>query len=725
MQGIWSRGVPAGPASHCVSCLSTVAEGVASRSTSAASRRRLRFGNSVTAFYTSIFAAAAWIDARTKMKRRLEWEEKIAAVKEEVNELMNEEQRLLDALASRVSKPSQRNSKPFGRALQTRSYSSQSKSRKRDIKVSPGNRDADDKELAKFNDHMESAVISELDNQIKERLSEETDTFDMAVDGEDMPSWLVTNVIRVKILRKLAIKQLAIRLLLRPTIAHSYGGVLQNYNSSDSLPKLDVASLLQELDSTRRRINQLRNDPDHPIEDLMEDIAVVRLKDMVHEKKDLWQSMRRDTGLYTRNQMPLEELLLRISHNLIQVKDPDQMNTYKLMILIFTKTRQNDLAELVIKTLLPFKFPMTSSLITTILNYFRKSKDLKGFDMFLQMLRGEGYPIDMGNLAFYTEVDVNGLKITIPPTPAATVIIYAVLIKACLRFDQPERADAYLSAARASGCLDDFPILMAYLEFYTIRRDWEKGLQLLQRCLAFIVSSSAHQLPRVSRLVVMMVHLSDSCEKYDVSDLIIEAAVNSGFDWTIAKEQEDIIFDIDPDYHRWQTAAHLLERGTNEPAARDICYAFVKSVKDYLDSLPEAMEESTASRLHKHAGLYSKQILSSIMSGISAQQRAINTTPIDSAQPIEKNELRENHSTPTSASTVASRIQDIDTLKQEVAQLRRMVFHLSRATTAQPLPQPSLNDTTDLKKRLLSTITTASTPQKSQLLEGSAVPASN
>ncbi|KAL2821648.1 hypothetical protein BJX63DRAFT_223364 [Aspergillus granulosus] len=719
MQGIWSRSVPAGPTSHCVSCLSTAAEGVASRSTSAASRRRLRFGNSVTAFYTSIFAAAAWIDARTKVKRRLEWEEKIAAVKEEVNELVNEEQRLLEALASRASKASKRTVNPFGRTLQTRSYSSQSKPRNRESKPSrkgsPRYIAAADKELVKFNAHMESAVISELDQQIRDRLSEDTDTFDMALDGQRIPPWLETSLIRGKAIRKLALKQLAIRLLLRPAIAHSYGGVLQNYNSSDSSPKLDVASLLQELDSTRRRINRLKTDPDHPIDDLTDDIAVVRLKDMVHESIDVWRTIRHDTALYSNNQMPLEELLLRLSHNLLQIKDPDQTSIYKLMILTFTKTRQNDLAELVIKTILPYKFPLNASLITTILNYFRKSKDLKGFDLFLQMLRGGGYPIDMGNLAFYKEIEINGLKITVPPSPSANVVVYAVLIKACLRFDQPERADAYLSAARASGCLDDFAILMAYLEFYTIRRDWEKGLQLLQRCLAFIVSSSAHQLDRVGRLVVMMVHLSDTCDKLDVSDVIIEAAVNSGFDWRIAKEQADIIFNIDPDLHRWQTAAQLLIPGKKETAARDICYTFVKNVKEYLDSLPEAMEESSASRLHKHAGLYSKQLLSSIMSGISIQSSAgdrSHTAQSDHAQPLQINESDGNLPPTTTESTAASRNQDIDALKHEVAQLRRIVFHLSRATAAQNLPPPSTNDATDLKKRLISTISTPGAPQQ-------------
>lgn len=118
MQSMWSRAAPSQSSCRCVSCLSTVASGVTSRSATAASKKKLRIGNSVTALYTSIFAAAALADAKAKTQRRHDLEEKIAAVKAEVNELVDEEHRILESLQSR------RKSRGINRLLQDRGFGS-------------------------------------------------------------------------------------------------------------------------------------------------------------------------------------------------------------------------------------------------------------------------------------------------------------------------------------------------------------------------------------------------------------------------------------------------------------------------------------------------------------------------------------------------------------------------------------------------------------------------
>ncbi|KAL2864664.1 uncharacterized protein BJX67DRAFT_360458 [Aspergillus lucknowensis] len=704
MHRIYSRTVPVGPTSACVSCLTTAAEGVASRTASAASKRRLRIGNSVTALYTSIFAAAALVDARAKDKRRLEWQEKIAAVKEEVKELIDEEQRLLEALASRSAEhslprmlqtgPCRSISRPTNRSIQLprttphcRWSHSMSKHTKPDA---PG-----------FHEKLERSIIAELRSENGTR--EDPDDFEMAIDGEEIPDWLHASLIRGKVIRKLALKQLAIRLILRPSVAHSYMGVLQNYDNDSNLPKIDTAFLLNELNEIRRRIRRVKTDPAHSIDDLARDISVRRLEDMVEETTRLDGQVRQDTQLYLSNQMSLEELLLRLSDLLLKATDPDRTYVFKMMILAFTKTRQNDLALLVIKTILPYKFPLSSSLIITILNFFRKSKDLKGFDLFLQMLRGKGYPVDLGTLGYYKEKVVNGIRITVPPVHSANIVTYATLIKACLRFDQPERADAYLSSARAAGCMDDFAILMAYLEFCTVRRDWERGIQVLRRTLAFIGSTTAHPLERVERLVVLMVHLSDSCEEFELSNVLIEAAVSSGFDQNIPQHQTDVVFEHDTNFNRWAEAAELAPTQQGRLSVGDMCFAFVKSVSGYLDALTIPEEQRTAHRLQKLMGVYAKQALSSVVSAMPAQTKG-------DGRSLPKYSNRTGPSKPADSEGVeispafrivmASQSYDISTLKNEIAQLRQMVFHLSQSTTASHSPLSISNDPTNLKRRL-------------------------
>ncbi|KAI9376365.1 hypothetical protein BJX61DRAFT_490458 [Aspergillus egyptiacus] len=715
MQRIWSRSAAAGPPSHCVSCLSTAAEGVASRATSAASKRRLRLGNSVTALYTSIFAAAALADARAKGKRRLEWEEKIAAVKEEVNELVDEERRLLEALESR-RKTSTANA--LRRALQIRPFHTQPRPTYRNSHFSsaqPPCRSAHSRSRAAaatagFDEKLESSILSELELE-NTAVVEEEDEFDMAVDVEETPRWLKADLIRAKVIRKLALKQLAIRLILRPAIAHSYNGVLKNYDSADAYPQLDLAGLLYELNAIRRRIRKIKLNEDSPIEDIAAEIRVRRLKETILDSQQLDKQVRHDTSLYLNNQMPLEELLLRLSNHLLKARDPDRTYAFKMMIMAFTKTRQNDLAQLVIKTILPYKFPLSSSLIISVINFFRKSKDLKGFDLFLKMLEGKGYPVDMGNLGFFKSQIINGLEITVPPVHSANIVIYASLIKACLRFDQPDRADAYLLAARAGGCMDDFAILMAYLKFYTIRRDWEKGLQVLQRTLAFIASTTEHPLERVERLIALMVQLCDSCDKLEVSESLIKAAINSGFSSRIPETQADLIFEVDREFNRWSHAAESSPQLPKDLQMGQKCFKFVKLARNHLDPLAIPENETLAHQLHEQMGIYSRQVLSSVVDGDIAQRnldsKELSEWANDEAQ--SKSAKPVTHAYPESV--VAAQQQEIGNLRNEIAQLKQMVFDLFQAPGAAALPQSTLKEPSELKKRLVPSAALGGTAQ--------------
>ncbi|KAL2829929.1 hypothetical protein BDW59DRAFT_141476 [Aspergillus cavernicola] len=716
MQRIWSRSAPAGPTSHCVSCLSTIAEGVASRTASAASKRRLRFGNSVTALYTSIFAAAALADARAKGNRRLEWEEKIAAVKDEVHELVDEEERLLEALASRRTTPN-----PLRRALQRRPFytlprpsyrshptsSTQPQCRSAHFRTRTNATEEFDEQIVEHHEVMEDSFLQELSSENRAPM-EDVDDHYMAIDVEEVPKWLGADLVRGKVIRKLALKQLAIRLILRPAIAHSYMGVLKNYDAADAYPQLDLASLLYELNAIRSRIRRIKTNPQAPIEDLASELRVRRLKETVHETVQLDKQIRQEMDLYSSDQMPLEELLLRLSNHLLQARDPDRTYVFMMMIIGFTKTRQNDLAELVVKTILPYKFPLSSSIIVAIINFFRKSKDLKGFDLFLRMLRGQGYPVDMGNLGYFKKKYINGLEITAPPVHSANIVTYAALIKACLRFDQPDRADAYLLAARAAGCMDDFAILMAYLKFYTIRGDWEKGLQVLQRSLAFIASTTEHPVERVERLIALMVRLCDSCDKFEVSEALIKAAVDGGFSSRIPQRQEDIIFEADPEFHRWREAAEVSPKKAKGLRMGDKCYKFVKIAKGHLDPLTIPEEESSAQSLHNLQGIYSSQLLSSVVDGGLAHKQLDQEGQLEGADNDNQSKTAKIGNSSLHYSMAAAHQQEIGHLKNEIAQLKQMVFHLFQSPNAPALPQSAPNDPSELKKRLVPSAPTLS-----------------
>jgi hypothetical protein len=88
MQTIWSRiaqaGVGgAGSACKCPQCL-TFAGGLTRRVGAGATRQKPKYLTSSTLWYSGIFAAAATLDAGTKLRRREKWDRAIAEVREEL-----------------------------------------------------------------------------------------------------------------------------------------------------------------------------------------------------------------------------------------------------------------------------------------------------------------------------------------------------------------------------------------------------------------------------------------------------------------------------------------------------------------------------------------------------------------------------------------------------------------------------------------------------------------
>lgn len=633
MHKLWSRAASAQPTSRCVSFPSTGATGITSQGTTAASKRRFRFANSITAFYSSIFAGAALADARFKNKRRAEWEEKIAAVNEEIGVLVDEEQRLLSTLDSR------RRRRFANGAVQTRSYSTATPSSDFEPHELREEEDAShlhyEHEGSRFDRGLAAAPGGGFEDL--EDLKED-DEMDLEIDPA--PSWLSGSYLQRKAVQLLALKQLAIRLLLRPTIAHNYAAVQMNYAADFDAPRMDVSNLLDELNRLRNRIRYVKENEMENIDDIVHELRSRTAYDTRHERIRLDNEMDRDTELYMSGKMSIEELLLRLASNLTQSTDPDRPVAFKYMLLAFGHTRQNDLGKMVLRTLLPHAFLLNSPLIITILHFLRKTKDLKNFDLFLNMLRGDGYPVNLGKMPLFKQKVINGIDLTVPPLDSSNPVLYSAMIMAALRFDQPERADAFLQAARVTGFMDDYTTLFAYLRYCAIRKDWWSGLSSLKRAVAYLASTTAHLEEKAERLIVWMVHMCDECEKYDLSEVLIKAAVDSGFDPVIVEKQWDIHFPIDPHYERWQKAAEFSDPELRAMPFEDKCFSFANVAGDILNGVEESSDLTQVRQ--KKAGHFSQSLLSAVLTKRRSEHQhsesgALNSGAEDPRVPDDQN----------------------------------------------------------------------------------------
>lgn len=653
---MWSRAAPTQSSCRCVSCLSTVANGVTSRSATAASKKKLRIGNSVTALYTSIFAAAALADAKAKTKRRHDLEEKIAAVKAEVNELVDEEHRLLESLQSR------RKSRGINRLLQERGFGT--------IAASPGTRQRITPGQPTRSFHTERRLYSTQGAQDDDNLAtEEFGHLDLqeaeasalrAAMNEALPDWIVGDTARIKAVQKLGLKQFAIRILLRPTIAHKYSGVPMNYGADFDVPQIDVNNLLNELNVVRRQINTLLHKKDVDLADVIADFDAMRSEEGREDNRRLDDELREYIQSFTSQQMSLQEFLLRVSSNLIKSADPDRTTAFRELLIVFTQTRQNDLNDLLLQSLLPNRFYLSTSLIVTILSFFRKSKNLKDFDLFLQMLSGEGYTVNLGAIGLFRRRKINGLNTVVPPLYGSSTVIYTELISSALRFNQPDRADAWLQAARKSGFFDNFNTLFNYIRFYSIRQDWEKGIHALKRAVTYLVSSTELSPRLVERLILYMVHLCDSCCQKDVSQSLISAAVHSGFDPNIPLQQNDIAPIVDQEGRRWKEAAETTPRENLTRPLWQKCYEFANVFGQQLSRLEVPEDQVMSRKLDRLAAVHATYALSATLPRHTEQARSSPAI-----------------SDPAGA-TQSTQSEDIAALKDEVSQLRQLVFELRK-----------------------------------------------
>jgi hypothetical protein len=651
MQGLWSRAVSKQTSCRCVGCLSTTSNGVTSRAANA-SRKRLRIGNSVTALYGSIFAAAAIADASVKDRRRHDWDEKIAAVKAEVSELVDEEQRILASLQSR------RETRGLDRLIQAGGFGSGPR-----LSLGPQSTTSVNRSIRAFHTQRgrSNAVGARMvetqpaENAEDEHGLDEEDESEIFLPQETLPSWVLEDDLRLKAIQKLALRQFAVRILLRPAIAHRYSGISMNYAADFETPQVNVAQLLEELNHIRNRLNTLKTSRDATFTDVTSDYAASQLGEMKREREALDAELTNDIQSYMSQHMSLQELLLRISNNILSSRDPDRPTAFRLMIMAFGQTRQNDLVELLLRTLLPNRFFLNPSLVITIITFFRKSKNLKDFDLFLKMLGGEGYSVNLGSRGVYKHRKVNGLDIIVPPLNSSNPVIYAALIGAALRFDQPERADAWLQAARGGGFFDSWETLFTYLRFYSIRRDWEKGTNVLKRAVTYLLSSTDHRLGSVERLLGRMVGLCDSCDRLDASDALVNAAVHSGFDPKFLSRQLDSAPFVHVDPRRWTRAAKQTPKENIDRPLWQKCYDFGNTFGEYLSQI-EVPAENTFSRRN----------------GRLADQHADNAL----ATCLGRGRASASSKGQTSAGDSSN--DDISTLKDEVAHLRELVYELRK-----------------------------------------------
>lgn len=596
MQSLWARATAQAYGCRCTSCLKTTTiHSLSNRASSAASRRKLLIGNGVTAFYSSIFATAMILDTNSKNKRKLEKQKQIEAVKAEIEQSHNEEIKRLEQLATR------RQIKHFPALGQRRQFSTATnrlsqnyeKYRRSYPQSSEVNRYSEELETDQFtndsefvptdqnvcNDHGEQN-LARRDPSQPEEINDDPMENDMPFEHElelvkgDLSR---NDVVRLKAVQRLAGRQLAIRLLLRPALAHLYGSVKIERHSACMLPELSIEQLLGELDNNRQRINQVKHARKAWFGDLATDVTIREQSDLHIERMTLNTDLKNIFRLYESEEITSPELLVRVADNILSSEEPITKGTISTMMRYFRRFQQNDVVNMIMDSLFDNGFILSSTIIIPTLDFFNKTRNLHGFDGFLKKLCGEVESTKVWDP--WSIVEVGNLKLPVPRRFHEDRVILSMLVGCSLSFHQLERANGWLSIMRSRGYDDDPVILGSYLRYFTSKNDWANGAPILMRTTQFLTKSFLERDSALERLVLSAAAFCNACEKGGLAEEILSEACKLGLHYDSARnstDEREVIIDT---LRQWAAISKGLDSYIPDDQYHEKYTQFAQSIK--------------------------------------------------------------------------------------------------------------------------------------------------
>jgi hypothetical protein len=541
MQALWSRSARSNCTCRCLLCLNAARTALSRRATTAAGHRQVKFKDAIFVTYMTIFAGGIIADKKRKDGRRDEWERKIAEVKEEAEKIRNRcDDRALEG-------------RPLASAVQ-RSISMKDRV--------PGNR-------RHYSTAQSAPLLDDSGDmdplQITNEMTRKAPAFPNANDTEVKPSyqrgnageggrgivdeWIVSGQeppLRMRAIRALSVKRLALKILLRPAIQRSYGQP-EMFHVGGYIPKAyiegafdqttsqNIQGLLRELAETRKNITHSRTGQldDAKLEEMFGSTFSGQEELYRSERLKLDDELRAMFSDFHLGRMDLKDLLFKVATNLLQSAATPLTSTFELLVCGFTKAMQNDLVYTVLNCFRESRRGLSTGIINATFEFYIRSKDLYSFDKYLTFLTGKEKTADY--FEPWKTITIGNREVAVPPPQHAKIL--RTLLYGALKFDQPHRAEMWHAALRRYGEAENPSTLQTYVRHYALTRNWALGKEVLEKACrqlqARTSSESGNETKSLEHLTFWMLHLCLSCSQIQLYRRIINYAVERDFKYTI------------------------------------------------------------------------------------------------------------------------------------------------------------------------------------------------
>lgn len=472
MQTIWSRiaqGSGAGSACKCPQCL-TFAGGLTRRVGAGATRQKPKYLTSSTLWYSGIFAAAATLDAGSKLRRREKWDRAIAEVKEE----LGKEEKV-------------RVAQEHGMTREVRREEEET------VLYSPDALDAAFEELEPTFKQPRWPANTGPQLEARHLAPESIYAYRGRRDKGGMRAWTRKKVETIS----LSVDLLQLRIM----IALINGGLSDE--AALAVPGDYAANLLRTRDALHAHKTTLKHDlgrvreADNALEEYERTSPHLPLNvfsqaeadedgfHAIETPRELNISLQSLLKQHKHQKISTPTLLARICYNLSASPLPPNLDTYNTLLLGLSAAEQPHIVTCVIRSLKQCNLRPNETSIAAMLNHYTATDDAASFVHLVETMRGKHLGLSLAHPDVRITAASNGRLVPkegdptkVIQLPYPTPKVFAALISGVTKFGGFDTALGVCKNMGEEGwglCMSG---LAPLLQECADRRDWEAGLSV-------------------------------------------------------------------------------------------------------------------------------------------------------------------------------------------------------------------------------------------------------
>ncbi|EXJ63510.1 uncharacterized protein A1O5_11559 [Cladophialophora psammophila CBS 110553] len=503
MRGLWTQASrPRLRNSHCFSSTDSLTSALVRKTTTRPPRRRPGFGDAFTVLLTPVLAAALFVDTSWKSKQRKDWDERLAALDNEIDSLKERERQLRSSLQLR--------NVGSGLSQQRRYYATAVQAQVQDDEV-PGD--------------IEMPIWSADPGQEDNVIEDERIPIRQVVSAREFSAEQLSNFKRYHRLNAIT---LALRMLLHLRVGpnHFYS-IFPSDDPMDSatsetsedvgLPS-DTNRLAEMLALTRKQMRSLGN---------LEDLFYVAPRIQAQAARGgLQQAIKELTAEFDAGRISLAGLIDGYGKAVLQTDEVPSVSVYVMLIRSLSKVGSHSLAYHAVAALKRSTLPLSDPAIFYMLLQIGRACDSRSLNHMLHFIAKADNPLNV--IHKWEKARVNGLDLPVPTTLNPRLLM--VLVYASLRCEQPTRAEAWLTLLREAdyGSMWKDDLFRSFLAYYSQHGNWEEGKKWVQRSVKHALTIANQSIDRLARVIYRMLDLCVRCRKLAEYTTILDAAVDSG-----------------------------------------------------------------------------------------------------------------------------------------------------------------------------------------------------